>query len=149
MFFDNGADIIVGAHPHVVQPMIYQPSDSLNEERILVYSTGNFVSNQRTAPRDGGAMFNLTMVKDSTGVRIDETRYLLTWVWLPILEGKRRYYVLPADKYEVDRGMVDVWSQNKMKAYIKTVRKVFGDNNKGVGEYRFENQNWGLKFEIE
>jgi poly-gamma-glutamate synthesis protein (capsule biosynthesis protein) len=45
----HGVDIIIGSHPHVVQPM---EMDSLG--RVTLFSLGNFVSNQRTRYRDGG-----------------------------------------------------------------------------------------------
>ena len=45
----HGVEIIIGSHPHVVQPM---EMDSLG--RVTIFSLGNFVSNQRTRYRDGG-----------------------------------------------------------------------------------------------
>jgi poly-gamma-glutamate synthesis protein (capsule biosynthesis protein) len=45
----HGVEIIIGSHPHVVQPM---EMDSLG--RVTLFSLGNFVSNQRTRYRDGG-----------------------------------------------------------------------------------------------
>lgn len=148
LFFDNGADIVIGAHPHVVQPMIYQPADSLSDERVLVYSLGNFVSNQRTSPRDGGAIFNLQLIRgQERNVEIGEVGYLQTWVWLPIRNGRRNYFVLPASKYEKYKGVMDTWSNNKMKTYLKAARKVFDDKNQGVKEYLFSDDKWALKTE--
>lgn len=48
-FKRHGVEIIIGSHPHVVQPM---EVDSMG--RVTLYSLGNFVSNQRTRYRDGG-----------------------------------------------------------------------------------------------
>ena len=45
----HGVEIVIGSHPHVVQPM---EMDSLG--RVTLFSLGNFVSNQRTRYRDGG-----------------------------------------------------------------------------------------------
>ena len=45
----HGVEIIIGSHPHVVQPM---EMDSLGG--VTLFSLGNFVSNQRTRYRDGG-----------------------------------------------------------------------------------------------
>ncbi len=139
LFFDHGADIVIGAHSHVVQPMIFQKQDSIISERLLVYSLGNFISNQRTAPRDGGAMVDLSLVKDELGVRVDDVAYRLTWVWLPIRDGKRKYYVLPAEKYEQNKQMMDTWSHNKMKKYIETARGVLEKENVNVPEIRSQN----------
>ncbi len=145
LLFENGADIVIGAHPHVLQPMYYEQADSTKEGTVLAYSLGNFVSNQRTAPRDGGAMFKLTLIKEEEKVRIENVGYLLTWVWLPIIEGKRNYFILPASKYEENRQMVDTWSHNKMKTFIKSSRELLDAKNVGVKEYRFLANEWILE----
>lgn len=49
----KGADAIIGSHPHVVQPVKwYSPQDS-TRDHVVVYSQGNFVSNQRAQYKDG------------------------------------------------------------------------------------------------
>ncbi len=50
-----GADLIIGSHPHVVQP--YE-ADSTH---AVFYSLGNFVSNQRKRYCDGGLMAEITL----------------------------------------------------------------------------------------
>lgn len=45
----HGVEIIIGSHPHVVQPVEFD-----KQKGITLYSLGNFVSNQRTRYRDGG-----------------------------------------------------------------------------------------------
>ena len=45
----NGVDLIIGSHPHVVQP-----AERSADGRITLYSLGNFVSNQRKRYCDGG-----------------------------------------------------------------------------------------------
>lgn len=48
-FFSKGADLILGAHPHVLQPVeLLRVEDELGEKknRLVFYSLGNFVSNQ-------------------------------------------------------------------------------------------------------
>ena len=50
-----GADIIIGSHPHVVQP-VEAEQDTAAILHPVVWSMGNFVSNQRTRRRDGGLM---------------------------------------------------------------------------------------------
>lgn len=42
--FEMGADVILGGHPHVLQPM--ERMDVNGEEKFVIYSLGNFVSNQ-------------------------------------------------------------------------------------------------------
>jgi len=44
---DSGVDIIIGSHPHVVQPVDMITSTDGNNETLVIYSLGNFISNQR------------------------------------------------------------------------------------------------------
>lgn len=72
MFFtEYGADIIIGAHPHVVQPVKYIESENGNRS-ICYYSLGNFVSGQDEKPRilGGLATINIKKIVDSDDVQI-------------------------------------------------------------------------------
>ncbi|MBP5793391.1 MAG: CapA family protein, partial [Spirochaetaceae bacterium] len=64
---DWGADLIIGTHPHVLQPV--EELVSADGRKVLVaYSIGNFVSAQNEGPRIIGAMLSLDLEKNlSTG----------------------------------------------------------------------------------
>lgn len=63
---DNGADLIIAAHPHVIQPVEW--IEGANGNRTLCYySLGNFVSNQDQAPRMLGAMADITIENNEAG----------------------------------------------------------------------------------
>ena len=89
--FRNGVDAIIGSHPHVVQPVNYEMSGS-SYSRLVVYSLGNFISNQRDRYRDGGILFGLELSK-SEETRISHLDYLPFWVHKP-LEGDRHVFRL-------------------------------------------------------
>ncbi len=145
LLFKNGADIVIGAHPHVIQPMYNQWKDSTDQ--VLVYSLGNFISGQRKPPRDGGAAFVLTLNRDEDGeVRVNKAGYLLTWVWRPTQVGRSRYYVMPAAKHENDTDLLDAFSSARMKAYVKQARAILDNENINVGEYIWNQEvGWLLK----
>lgn len=76
---DAGADVVLGHHPHVVQPIeVHEAADG--RLGVIAYSLGNFISNQawwyrhgldaasRGAPRDGIALrFDLITRRDRRG----------------------------------------------------------------------------------
>ncbi|MBN2522815.1 MAG: CapA family protein [Bacteroidales bacterium] len=102
--FKMGADAIVGSHPHVIQPIRFLtfPDDSANTYPV-VYSLGNFVSNQRAQYKDGGIIAELHFSKISNNIRLDSLLYLPYWVWREDhKEGKSTFYVLPVAKYETN-----------------------------------------------
>lgn len=100
---DLGIDVIVGGHPHVVQPMdLLTSTVDENHKSIVLYSMGNAVSNQRlgnlssvqTAHTEDGVLFSVTFCKYSDGaVYIQATDLIPTWVNLT-----DNYYILPLDK---------------------------------------------------
>lgn len=74
-----GVDAVVGGHPHVVQPIKFDTSDS-SRPHLLVYSLGNFISNMKTADTRGGAMLKMKIARDSDGiVRIKDVSYRLAF----------------------------------------------------------------------
>ena len=77
--FNWGADLIIGMHPHVVQPireMEILQKDSTLKKTLVTYSLGNFISGQTTPNTEGGFMFEITLEKNKTPVfddsKIDE-----------------------------------------------------------------------------
>ncbi len=75
---DCGVEIIIGAHPHVVQPIHLNASEGHPFDRTLtVYSLGNFISNMKTVPTRGGIMASVRLIRDITGkARVLEASYL-------------------------------------------------------------------------
>lgn len=80
----QGVDAVIGSHPHVAQPV-----DTAGR---VAWSLGNLVSNQRNRYRDGGLNVRLRL----SFSRPPQMEILPHWVWCPVEEGRRRYYVVPA-----------------------------------------------------
>ncbi len=143
----NGADIVIGSHPHVLQPMLWEKTDST--EHIVAYSLGNFVSNQRRRYTDGGAMFQIVLEKDSLGkTSVAEAGYYLTWVHTPTENGRRQYYVLPAAKYERDEELMkSVEAYQQMKLFIDDSRSHLQKHNINIPEYLYNPENgvWAIQ----
>ena len=74
----EGVDIIIGSHPHVVQPYY---ADSTH---VVFYSLGNLVSNQRRRYTDGGLIAEVEVVRCDTieGLRYSATAHPI-WVMMP------------------------------------------------------------------
>lgn len=100
--FEKGADAVIGSHPHVIQPIrkVYLNGDTTNHYPV-VYSLGNFVSNQRAQYKDGGIIAELLLTKEQGIVKLETLKYLPYWVWRDdSMPGKSTFYVLPVAKYE-------------------------------------------------
>lgn len=106
-----GVDVIVGGHPHVIQPFETITAENGNET-LCIYSTGNAISNQRKALMDSdnhsghtedGMIFGVTYEKWSDGsVKLKEVEILPTWVIRENRNGKLNYQIVPLDMAVAD-----------------------------------------------
>lgn len=115
----NGADMVIGSHPHVVQPVIkyYTSSDSSNYN-VVVYSLGNYVSNQRDRYKDGGIMFNATLQKTDK-IRLKEISYTPVWVFKGNIDNKLQYKIVPVNTGSLDYNFLDSASRVKAVEFSK------------------------------
>ncbi len=97
-----GADIILGSHPHIVQQFEqFETKNAKLDTGFVVYSLGNFVSNQRWRYSDGGIIFNFDITKNiyTDSVYVSEINYLPIWVFKGDTERGKEYIILPAEEY--------------------------------------------------
>lgn len=103
----QGVDAILGAHPHVVQPIeLLGPGPETPTPTVVIYSMGNFVSNQRFPYTDTGIVVHLTYKKTNSSagestVALERVDYMPVWVHRFSTEGRVRYEVLPKAEGEV------------------------------------------------
>ena len=64
---NNGATLIIGTHPHVLQPVEVRISDKY-PVKAVAWSLGNFVSFQRTLPRERTYILSAEFEKNGNGV---------------------------------------------------------------------------------
>lgn len=132
-FKSLGVNIVIGSHPHVVEPMHWDRESN----ELVVYSLGNFVSNQRAFPRDGGAMFELTLTKNEELTEISGAQYLLTWVHKRAFVNGFDYFVLPVEEFEYKKAYFEKDTDlKKMKLFAKHARQLLETNNTNVSEKR-------------
>ena len=68
-FCENGADLIIGTHPHVIQPVKWVESSNGNKA-LVYYSLGNFVSCQPRNYTMLGGMAQVAITKDKSGTYV-------------------------------------------------------------------------------
>ena len=104
---DLGFDVIIGGHPHVVQPVdLLQSNEDPDHKTVVLYSMGNAVSNQRmgnissisTPHTEDGILFSVTFSKYSDDtVYLENVSAIPTWVNLNSNNGSRQYNIVPLD----------------------------------------------------
>ncbi|QHW35352.1 CapA family protein [Paenibacillus rhizovicinus] len=93
-----GADIIAGSHPHVVQPYefaeVTNPDGSVRKG-LIIYSMGNFISNQRGNTKDFGVIYKVGIHKERGVTTIGNVKAIPTWVHRTSVKGLSHYEVVP------------------------------------------------------
>ncbi|MCX8011137.1 MAG: CapA family protein, partial [Ignavibacteria bacterium] len=104
--FEYGADIILGSHPHVVQPfeLVKLETNSNLDTGFVIYSLGNFLSNQEGIYKEAGLILQLEIEKNliSNKLRISKVNYIPTWVRKGYYRNKQSHLILPLDEKNFD-----------------------------------------------
>ncbi len=114
---ENDVDIILGCHPHVLQPMKMlkvETDEGEQKEGLVIFSQGNFFSNQRDINTRNTAIFNIEVKKDgkTNEVSIEEVTYAPIYMYIKELGAKNRYQLLDLNEiirsYEAGE---ETWSE--------------------------------------
>ncbi|NLY76661.1 MAG: CapA family protein [Tissierellia bacterium] len=99
-----GANIILGSHPHVIQKS--QIIEYEGKNNFVIYSLGNFLSNQRKSTMgnrytEDGIMVKIQVEKDfnSGQVTIKDIEYIPTWVRKYEQNNKIKYEIIPIEDF--------------------------------------------------
>lgn len=129
-----GADIVLGSHPHVIQPVEYYktaPNASL-DTGFVAWSMGNFISNQNQRYCDAGVILNIELTKNVTkdSIWISDTGYLPTWVFRGQHPKQRIHTILPAERYLQDTAYAYIAADSKVK-----MKQALEDTDKYINLY--------------
>jgi len=103
LLFENGVDIILGSHPHVLQPMEKKTitlEDGSTKDCFVIYSLGNFMSGQTYPNTRNSIILNMSFTKNGeTGkTTIDSVSYVPIYMYKASSGGVQRYRVLDIEK---------------------------------------------------
>ena len=137
---DNGADMIIASHPHVVQEIdeINIARDGHLHKIPVFYSIGNFVSNQRQETlsnkyTENGLLACVDFVYSYEEERIIDIKYgaVPTWVERYNKNGRRQYYIVPLTEGFEE---YDFWAEsghlNRAKQALEDLKKIVGGEEK-------------------
>lgn len=96
--FENGADIIIGNHPHVLQNMEKREitlSDGTKKDGFVVYSLGNFLADQSKKYTRDSAILNLGITKNSNGkITIDSAKYTPIYIYKQSSNNTKNFKII-------------------------------------------------------
>lgn len=121
--FNSGVDIVLGSHPHVLQPAVMKSVKDIygiEKDRFVIYSQGNILANMPERYKDSGVILNLEIKKNCNGTVIEKVEYIPTVV--------DAYYNSEAKKTTFE--ILPIFSQEDYSKHIQNavIRQSFKDS---------------------
>ena len=117
---DLGVDIVVGHHPHVVEPIEWI------DDTLVIYSLGNFISSQIGIERLTGLMTQIkitkTVIDDKTYIKLSDLKADLIYTCKPAVCGNYKVYPYNELSNKILNGY-----KNYYKKYMDIVKKIEKD----------------------
>ena len=122
---DQGADMVIGSHPHVIQPMKMVRDEKRGQDVPVVYSLGNFISNMKTGDTRGGAYMRVRVERDEEGkAKVKWADYDTFFCAKPSGKGTN-FTVIPSDRTDlIPAPQMDHW-----RIFDRSSRKIFDAEN--------------------
>ena len=103
LLFENGVDIILGSHPHVLQPMEKKTvtlEDGTTKNCFVIYSLGNFMSGQTKENTRNSVILNIYITKNGeTGkTLLNKVEYVPIYMYKSPIGTVQKYKVLDIEK---------------------------------------------------
>ncbi len=133
--FQNGVDVILGNHPHVLQPMQKRNitlDDGTEKEVFVVYSLGNLTADQREEITRDSAILNLTITKQTDGkITIDKVDYVPIYMYKNF-NSIKKFKILDIEKTILDyeNGLnisISSTLYNNLKVQLEKIKSILGD----------------------
>lgn len=134
--FENGVDVILGNHPHVLEPMEKKTitlQDGTTKEVFVVYALGNFTADQRDEITRDSAILNLTITKNSDSkISIDKVNYVPIYMYKNTNVSTHKFKILDIEKtikdYEEGTNTsINSTVYNNLKKQLEKIKSILGD----------------------
>ena len=133
--FKSGVDIILGNHPHVIEPMEKKTitlDDGSTKDVFVVYALGNFAADQRSEITRDSAILNLDITKDSDGkILINRVSYVPIYMYKNSAAKVHKFKILDIEKsianYDSGDSSIGYSVYSNLKVQLKKIRDILGD----------------------
>ena len=133
--FENGVDIILGNHPHVLEPMEKRTitlEDGTTKDGFVIYALGNFTGDQKDEITRDSVILNLNITKQSGGkISIDSVDYIPIYMYKNSNSTGKKFKLLDIEKTisEYESGNTSIVSNsvyNNLKVQLENIKSILG-----------------------
>ena len=104
LFSDLGVDIVIGTHPHVLQPVEWVENDTTGKKMLVYYSLGNFISHQTSLNQLCGGMARINIEKRNDEITITSATLTPVVCWYRNTGGQYDFSVYKLSDYTEELG---------------------------------------------
>jgi len=129
--FQHGADIVLGGHSHVPQPMEARTLPD-GRQGFVCYSLGNFISSQTKPLTDTTAVLTLELTRDNETGKTQVTGYSYAPMYmLHRAEGSPKRFELLDAHAVLGSGAADAALEVKLNKALEACHSIFGADRDG------------------
>ncbi len=134
--FQNGVNVIIGNHPHVIQPMEKRTvtlEDGSTRDGFVVYALGNFICDQNAVNTRDSIILNLKITKHTDGsITIDNYDYVPIYMYKDTSVSKHKMKILDINKtiYNYENNLDSSITEkiyNLMKTELGRITKILSN----------------------
>ena len=128
--FNNGADIIIGNHPHVLQPMEKREltlPDGTKKDGFVVYSLGNFLADQSKTYSKDSVILNLKITKNEDGkITINSAKYTPIYTYKSASKQSQKFKIINLKNAiaSIDAGYIGEYTSQDSSTFKKELENI-------------------------
>lgn len=135
IFLENGVDLVIGTHPHVIEPIEWVKDEETGHEMLVYYSLGNFVNWTASSGRDianrmvgGMAKVTITLNEEGDAIISDYGVNALVCHLEPGKNGVTTYFLSEYTDELAEKNAIHAQDSAFSKEYcINLCNQVWGD----------------------
>ena len=137
--FNNGADIIIGNHPHVLQNFEKREitlSDGTTKDGFVVYSLGNLLADQNKKYTRDSAILTLNITKDENDkIKINTVKYVPTYIYKDTSKSSQKFKIIniknAIDSFDAGYSPnLSSSTYNTFKTELSNIKRILGEEIK-------------------
>lgn len=137
--FKNGADIIIGNHPHVLQNFEKREitlDDGTSKDGLVIYSLGNLLADQNKKYARDSAIMNVSVTKDENGkIKINTVKYTPIYIYKDTSKSTQKFKIIniqnAIDSFEAGYSPnLSKTTYNTFKTELENIKNILGEEIK-------------------
>ncbi len=127
LFSSLGVDIVIGTHPHVLQPVEWVTNEETGKKMLVYYSLGNFISHQVNLNQMCGGMAEITVERKGGEITITNAKLAPVIDYYSRSNGNYRFSVYRLSDYTEELADKQVQDGASVEYFTELSKKIISE----------------------